>query len=128
MSSLAKIVYPSGGGTTLLFARPPRNVPYYEGEPVRHDDYSSYGDHVSFAERIDHFLSFDMPLINDGTDAANWRAFLDWAAEGANFDYYPDYTSGTYTTYHALGGRKKLEPKAPGLWKLTGLEFRQVIA
>lgn len=126
-SILAKIVYPSGGGTTLTFVYPARNVAYYDGEPTRYDARSNSGIHVSTLSRVDHFLKFNMPFIAAGADAAAWQAFLDWAAAGAAFDFYPDHTSGSYTTYWQQPGRRTLAYRSPGMYKLDGYEAVQQI-
>ena len=88
-SILAKIVYPSGGGTTLTFVYPARNVAYYDGEPTRYDARSNSGIHVSTLSRVDHFLKFNMPFIAAGADAAAWQAFLDWAAAARRLIFIP---------------------------------------
>jgi hypothetical protein len=126
--SWPKIVYPSGGGTTLTFIYPPRNIPAYSSKAIRDDDYSSYGDHQAVWERTDHFLDFDMPAIKSGTDTTAWQSFLDWAAQGGYFDYYPDASQGTYTTYHLVSTDAKIAYHAAGINELRGLQFRAEIS
>ena len=122
-SILAKIVYPTGGGTTLTFVYPARNVTLYDAEEISETDYSSYGDDQTVLERVDHFLSFDMPFVQAGSDATAWQAFLDWSAGGGHFDFYPDGTAITYTTYHRTSKGNKLTWKSVGMYQLTGLRF-----
>jgi hypothetical protein len=123
-----KIVYPSGGGATLSFVYPARNLSAYIPDEIRDDDYSSYGDHQAVVERIDHFIEFDMPLIVAGTDLTNWTAFLDWAGLGGNFDFYPNSTGSGYTTCHLVSKGNKITYKSPGYYKLGTLRLREVIS
>ncbi len=124
-----KIVYPSGGGTTLYFQYPPRNVPAYSSKATRYDARSGYGTHWVALSRVDHYLAFDMPFIQAGADASNWQQFLDWAAGGANFDYYPDAGSGGSTSYFVEDdGDRALAYRSPGMYKLDGFKATQVIA
>jgi hypothetical protein len=99
MLTLPKIVFPSGGGTTLSFVRPPRQVPYRVYNATRHDNYASAGPRESITERVDSYLQFDMEYVNIGSDVAAWDAFIQYALMGGPFDYYPDASVGTFATY-----------------------------
>ncbi len=94
-----KIVYPSGGGTTLTFSYPPRMVPAQLYEATRRDNLSSAGVRESIYERLDIFLEFTMEYVKIGADMAAWDAFFVNALAGNAFDYYPDSTQGAFTTY-----------------------------
>lgn len=96
---LPKIVYPTGGGTTLSFVNPPRNTPYKEYSAIRFDNYSSAGVRESIYQRLDEFLSFDMDYVKLGTDIGNWAAFMDYALTGAPFDFYPSAILSDFVTY-----------------------------
>jgi hypothetical protein len=91
-----KIVYAS---TTLTFTYPPRQVPYKIYSAVRHDNLASSGVRESVLERVDEFLEFEMEYVKIGTDVSAWASFMQYALQGGSFDYYPDSTSGSYTTY-----------------------------
>jgi hypothetical protein len=67
-------------------------------------------------------------MVRLGADAAAWQAFLDWSATGGHFDYYPDASQGAYTTCHRVSKGNKIAYHAPGLYEISGLRFRQVIA
>jgi hypothetical protein len=131
MSDLQKIVYPSAsvqaGGTVLNFVYSGCNVSAYIPEEVREDDYSDYGDHQSVLERIDLFLEFDVPWIRAGQDLTNWTNFLNWAAQGGNFDFYPDKDSSICTVYHLVSKGNKIVYRSAGFYKLGTLRLRQVI-
>lgn len=91
-----KIVYNS---ITLNFTYPPVQKPG-DDEYVakRTDTDSSSGKRQSICERIDVYKTLQMDFV-PMTDLANWNAFFQWALLGKSFDYYPDSTLGTYTTY-----------------------------
>jgi hypothetical protein len=123
-----KIIWPDGGGNVLRFSWPNKDISYYIHKAERTDDYSTYGIHVSVTQRIDHFLEFKVPIILLGqNDAATWSTFLDYAATGGAFDYYPDSSITTWTVYHIDGTEVKMEYNAPGIYSIRGLRFRQVI-
>ena len=101
---IPKIVYPSGGGTTLIFAFPPVNVKAHNDKAVRHDTVMSGGKRQSLLERSEEFLELDMTLVPEGTDAAKgevdaWKAWWDAIKDGTNFDFFPDKDLGGNTTY-----------------------------
>jgi hypothetical protein len=133
MSYLQKIVYPSvsvqEGGTTLTFVYPARNQDPYIPDEQRDDDFSSYGDHEAVLERIDQFIEFDMPFIAVGDDTTNWQNFLKWAAQGGDFDFYPDLDVDTYVTCHLMSKGNRVAYKNAGMNKLNQrIRFRQVIS
>lgn len=97
--TVPKIVYPSGGGTTLTFAFPPRNLPYKTYEAVRHDNVASSGAVERIYERRDEFLPIFMEYVRIGSDVAAWDTFVQYALAGGSFDYYPDSTVGTSDVY-----------------------------
>ena len=122
-----KIVWPSGGGNTLFFRLPNKDLTYYVHKSERADDYSTFGIHVAVTQRVDHFLEFRQPVITRDNDAVAWALFLDYAATGGSFDYYPDSSGTLFTTYHIIDMEMKMEYNAPGLYSIKGLRFRQVV-
>jgi hypothetical protein len=94
-----KIIYPSGGGTTLTFLTPARFVPYKVYEAVRHDNVASAGTRETVWERNDTFQEFEMEYVRSGSDIAAWDSFIQSALQGTTFDYYPDASLGSFTTY-----------------------------
>ena len=97
--ALPKIVYPRGGGATLNFVYPPRKVPFRAYETVRHDNVASSGVRETVYERTDKFFEFEMEYVKLGTDVGAWDSFVQSALQGIAFDYYPDATLGSLTTY-----------------------------
>jgi hypothetical protein len=133
--SWPKIVYPTsseagaGGQTSLTFKWPPYNVSPYITQPVGAEDYASHGAHVAMTERVDHWQKMDMPWIALGSDLTAWQAFLDWAALGGDFDYYPDASQSAYTTFHWPRPLQEIRKKQGmvGLFELMGIAWRQSI-
>src|SRR5690242_2483857 len=101
-------------------------VPNYDVEVTRNDNIASSGKAEHIYERTDTFLEFDMQTVVDA-DAAAWQAFLNWANQGNVFDYYPDASLGTFTTYTIENKNLKLAWRSPGIWQLPGLKFRTVV-
>lgn len=99
MLTVPKIVFPSGGGTTLTLQYPPKNLPYKTYDAVRHDNVASSGAVERIYERRDEFLNIFMEYVKTGADVAGWDAFLQYALAGGSFDYYPDSTSGSSDIY-----------------------------
>jgi len=100
--SYPKIVYPSGGATTVQFTEPAR---FFTGsrKATRHDNTASSGVQERIWERTDTFLLFTMeyvkaPLVSSGafgsyalnSDILNWDSFMIYALQGGAFDFYPD--------------------------------------
>jgi hypothetical protein len=94
-----KIVYPSGGGTTLFVEPAARLVPAFSKKAVRHDSYSTAGIRESVLERIDNFLQFTVEWLKAGSQAAGWTAFADYSLAGEPFDYYPCRDLPYFATY-----------------------------
>ena len=94
-----KIVYPSGGGTTLFVEPAARLVPAFSKKAVRHDSYSTAGVRESVLERIDNFLQFTVEWLKAGSQAAGWKAFADYSLAGEPFDYYPCRDLPYFATY-----------------------------
>jgi hypothetical protein len=111
MSSIVpKIVWPAGGGNTLLFDYPPVNVPYDDRASIRHDNAASSGVREFIYERTDVFLDLEIANMLLAT-AATWDSFIQSAEQGIPFDYYPDHMSGTHDTYTLEGTTWKPEFK-----------------
>ena len=64
---------------TLTFLRPPRKVPAYEYNAVRHDNISSAGVREAVLERIETFLEFEMEWVAIGADVQAWNQFMQFA-------------------------------------------------
>ena len=91
-----KIIY---NGVTLNFTYPPVQKPGDdEYTAKRTDTTSSGGKRQSICERIDTYKTLQMDFV-PMADLPNWNAFFQWSLTGRAFDYYPDSTSGTHTTY-----------------------------
>lgn len=110
--ALPKIVYPSGGGTTLVFAFEPINQPAFNERAIRHDTVSSSGRRQSILERTEEFLELELTLVPEGTDPAlgevdAWQAW--WAAvkDGTAFDFFPDKDQAGFTTFLVEDNRFK---------------------
>lgn len=121
--SYPKIIY---NAVTLNFTYPPRQVPKYDKETVRNVNVASSGVTEQIYERTDIFLEINVQDVVDA-DAAAWSAFLDWANQGNTFDYYPDASVGTFTTYTLENMNVKLAWKQPGMWTVGNLKLRQFV-
>lgn len=122
-----KIIYPSGGGTTLTFVYPPRNVPFNPLGATRHDNFSSSGVKEAIHERADTFFEFDMENVLAGTDITNWQTFMQYALQGGTFDYYPDATLGSLTTYFLEDTGWNPTRKSLGIYTFH-VKFRKAVA
>lgn len=123
-----KIVYPSGGGTTLTFQVPPRFVPSWAKAAIRTDSISTAGVKQVILQRIEDFLEFTMEWIAAGSDRDAWKSFLDYALQGGNFDYYPDASQGGHTTYTLENQDLKIEYKSAGRDQIQGIRFRLYVS
>ncbi len=122
-----QIVYPISNGTvTLLFQRPPRRVPAYSAQAVRHDNVASSGVRESVLERIDNFLDIELEWVGIGTDVQNWANFMSYALQGGAFAYYPDSSQPAFTNYWLEGTNWTAAYKAAGQYAFK-LKFRQVV-
>ena len=128
---LPKIIYPSsvigGSPTTLQLLRQPRKVPFFSYEAVRHDNTASSGVRETVSERVDTFLEFEMELIFAGADIGNWNNFLQSALQGIPFDYYPDSTSSSFTTYYLDVTKMQAVYRSAGQYSIRGLKFYQYV-
>ncbi len=132
MSSYQKIVFPSqlvgSGGVVLIFQYPGRNVSTYGPEVIGDEAMSKYGDYEAVVERVDNFITFDMPFIAVGSDAAAWQTFLDYAKLRQLFDFYPDLDDSTYHVCRITGKVPGLLYSGkPGFMKLATLTLREEI-
>ncbi len=121
--SFPKIVF---NAVTLQFSYPGRNAPDRDSKATRQINTASSGVTEQIFERRDTFLEFDMDVIPDA-DAAAWNAFLDWADQGNQFDYYPDAAVASFTAYTLENNDLKLKYRSPGTWSLPGIIFRKVV-
>ena len=120
-----KIIYGSPS-TTLQFALPPRKVPAYFMDAVRHDNIASSGVREAMLERIDNFLELEMEWVAIGSDVAAWQAFMAWALAGNQFSYYPDPSQSSFTQYWLEDTTWTAAYRAPGQYTFK-LKFRQVV-
>ncbi len=121
------IVYPVAGGTiTLNFRRPPRRVPAYSQQAVRHDNVASSRVRESVVERIDNFLDLDLEWVAVGSDIQAWAQFMVYSLQGGIFAYYPDSAQPTFTNYWLEDTNWTAAYKAPGQYTFK-LKFRQVV-
>ncbi len=121
--SFPKIVY---GSSTLTFLRPPRKVPAYVMDAVRHDNLASSGVREAILERIDNFLDLEMEWVAIGSDVSNWQAFMAYALQGGQFSYYPDASQTAFTNYWLEDHNWDAAYKVPGQYTFK-LKFRQVV-
>ena len=123
-----KIVYDPGTGPVVLgFARPPRKVPAYEYNAVRHDNISSAGVREAVLERIDTFLEFEMDWVAIGADVQAWNQFMQFALGGGQFGYYPDASLPSFTNYWLEDSNWTAAYKSVGQYTFK-LKFRQVVS
>jgi len=90
---------PATWGATLIFLRPPRQVPGKVQTAVRTETITSIGVREIMLQRIDEFLTFTMEFVSGGADAAAWDAFMASALQGNAFDYYPDASVDVFDTW-----------------------------
>ena len=83
----------------LQFQRPPRQVPAYSMEVTRIDNTAWSGVRETIFGRSDQYLPFDMQYVAIGNDVQSWAAFVMSGIQGVPFNYYPDHTVNSYTTY-----------------------------
>jgi hypothetical protein len=123
-----KIVYGAGTGlVTLNFQYPPRRVPAYLAQAVRHDNVASSGVRESITERVDQFLTLDMDWVLSGSDVVAWSAFMQYALGGGRFSYYPDGSQSAFASYWLEDTEFNAAFKAPGKYSFK-LKFRQVVS
>ncbi len=84
-----KIVWPSAGGNTLVFAFPPVNVRPFDKRARRHDTIASGGKRKSLLERTDKFLELDITLVP--TEVEN---YLTRSEQFQHVDWIKDGTAG----------------------------------
>lgn len=122
-----KIIYnPGTGNVTLTFLRPPRRVPNVFKRAERTDTISTAGVKQTILQRIEEFLEFEMEWVSTGADADAWKSFMDYALTGGQFDYYPDASLGTFTTYTLEDQEHVQAYKSVGMWTFK-LKFRKVV-
>jgi len=123
-----QIVYdPGAGPVTLTFLRPPRKVPAYEYNAVRHDNISSAGVSEDELERIETFLQLQMEWVAIAADVQVWNQFMQFALGGGQFGYYPDASQQAFTNYWLEDSNWTAAYKAPGQYTFK-LKFRQVVS
>jgi len=122
-----KIVYdPGTGPTTLTFLRPPRKLPAYQYNAVRHDNISSAGVREAVLERVETFLEFEMEWVAIGSDVQAWNQFMKFALGGGQFGYYPDASQPAFTNYWLEDTNWTAAYKSVGQYTFK-LKFRAVV-
>lgn len=122
-----KIVYdPGTGPVTLSFQYPPRHMPAYHSEAVRHDNLSSAGVRESIVERVDQFLDVEMEWVLSGTDVQAWAAFMQFALGGGQFTFYADSSQVASTNCWLEDTTFNAQYKGPGKYTFK-MKFRQVV-
>jgi len=122
-----QIIYDAGNGPTVLtFVRPPRKVPAYEYNAIRHDNVSSAGVREAVLERIDTYLEFEMEWVAIRADVQAWNQFMQFALGGGQFGYYPDASQPAFTNYWLEDTNWTAAYKSPGQYTFK-LKFRQVV-
>lgn len=111
---------------TLNFQYPPRRVPAYLFEAVRHDNIAGSGVRETITERIDQFLTLEMEWVLSGSDVSAWSAFMAYALSGGQFNYYPDGAQSAFTSYWLEDTHSSAQFKSPGKYTLS-MKFRQVV-
>ncbi len=95
-----KIVYPSGGGTTILFPWQPLRFSPQRKRAERTDSISTAGVQQSMLERIENLLRLEIgfvPTVAAGSEAilTAWGSFFDEALKGTPWDYFKDANDGS---------------------------------
>jgi len=110
--------------TTLPFTRGPVNFSVAWKSRV-HDNLATSGLRERVVEAHDLLIAFTMPALRVADDLAAWTAFMSWALDGKQFDFYPDGSVGTY--YHCVSDDDAfdLTRTAPGQYSAT-FKFRIV--
>lgn len=65
---------------------------------IRHDSISGDGHRQVVYERTEEYLTLNFEFVPWG-DMVAWTRFMRYAIKGGSFDYYPDQSSGTHTTW-----------------------------
>lgn len=107
---IPKIIYnPGSGNITLTFTFPPvqkgtmerstegNAISSNSGNQSRSDSVTLSGLVQSLWFRTDWFKTIQMDFV-PFTDAPKWKAFIDYAMTGGQFDYYPDAATGVFQT------------------------------
>lgn len=125
--TVPKIIYPTGGGTTLTFVYPPRLVPNPPLQAIKHTNLASSGVQETIYERTDEFFQFTMEYVKIGSDLSAWDAFVRSALQGTAFDYYPDSTLSSHTTYFLEDTNWTAAFKQLGIYTFQ-MKFRKRVA
>lgn len=95
---------PGTGSVSFIPTYPPVEKPGpHDGnsddlESQRVDSITLSGKKQTFYIRTDVFRNLTMNFVPQA-DLAAWNAFFKWAVTGGTFDYYPDSTVNSFTTY-----------------------------
>ena len=97
------ITYDPGSGlVTLNFSFPPVSKPGADDRnAVRNDSITCSGLKQSMWQRTDIFKTLQMDFV-PMDDLVAWEAFLDYALQGGEFNYYPGGTSASVATIYSI--------------------------
>jgi hypothetical protein len=105
---LPKIIYDAGSGdVTVQFVRGPQNFRCYWKSRV-HDNVATSGLRERVTEGHDMMIAFEMRHIRISDDFDDWSAFMLWALDGGEFEFYPDGEETDY--YHLVSDDEGWEP------------------
>jgi hypothetical protein len=127
MSNPQIIYNPGTGPVTLTIVRPMRFQCAYDYQSVRHDNIASSGVREAIFERIDTFLNFTMEWVGIGADVEAWNAFMSYALEGGQFQYFPDGSQPAYANYWLEDTNWKAAYKSPAQYTFK-MKWRLVVA
>lgn len=127
------IVYPSivtglaqGISSPLYLLHPFTKVPLTVLESKRHDNRASSGVQEVIFERVDEFTEGEFKYLARGSDAINWRAFINVAITGVVFDYHPTGDPTVYTTYFLEDADWKPVYRVPGFYSFNMRFYQRV--
>jgi hypothetical protein len=99
--AIPKIVYTLvSGAVTLNFTYPPvQKAGTNDLSAQRADAISLSGRKQTWWTRTDEFFILTMEYADIASDMPLWDAFIQYALMGGTFDYYPDATLLTFSTF-----------------------------
>lgn len=124
-----KIQWTDSTGTvhSFNFQYPATSIPFAVKKAIRFDNLADSGVKETVLQRIDRFTMLSMEAVIAGDDISNWDTFTDYALTGAAFQFFPDYTSSSFTTYTLEDMDWQPDYKAPGMYSFK-VKFRQVVS
>jgi hypothetical protein len=111
---------------TVLFQLPPTSKPFKSLTATRTDVYSTAGVKQSVWLRTDRLMPILMNYVQVGDDIAAFDAFMEWALEGGQFNWFPDADIDNSFLYTLEDTTWKPEFAILQYYKFT-LNFRKVV-